>query len=223
MNKDRFIKLVYAKELLDQLVYSDDTDVNYYIDVINSKYSVILTPQEVFEITRFINNEITLDFAILVNFNYITKINFLNGVYKEGLNFPSLVYFYVEEDEIETCQLDSIFYSFYTREAIKSLYDKFEDEMNNTEFTHYEFSDVLTMVDGDVGNGNNDDITNGYKFDDSQYFEQDEDYFNYDDNGEEIDPMEVRRDAWGNLYTVGGQMWERAMNKRNEDDDYDFY
>lgn len=30
--------------------------------------------------------------------------------------------------------------------------------------------------------------------------------------------MEIRRDAWGNLYTVGGLMWERAMRKRDEDD-----
>lgn len=39
------------------------------------------------------------------------------------------------------------------------------------------------------------------------------------DLNDDIDPMEIKRDDWGNLYTVGGQMWERAMNKRYDEDD----
>ena len=38
-----------------------------------------------------------------------------------------------------------------------------------------------------------------------------------DDDDDDIDPLEIRKDAWGNFYTRGGQMWEKAH--RREDDD----
>lgn len=70
-----------------------------------------------------------------------------------------------------------------------------------------------------------DDDDDDFKDDEEDEEDEEDDDFKDDDdfdfNDEDIDPMEVRRDAWGNLYTVGGQMWERAMNKRN-DDDLDF-
>lgn len=37
----------------------------------------------------------------------------------------------------------------------------------------------------------------------------------YDED--QIDPLEIKRDAWGNLYTDGGQMWDDYVNKNNDE------
>ena len=53
-------------------------------------------------------------------------------------------------------------------------------------------------------------------------YEENDDYLcsespNYDD----IDSMEIRRDAWGNRYSLGGKMFDDYMNRDNKDNDYD--
>lgn len=37
-----------------------------------------------------------------------------------------------------------------------------------------------------------------------------------DEDDEFIDPLETKKDAWGNYYTVGGQMWENRFRKRDD-------
>lgn len=54
--------------------------------------------------------------------------------------------------------------------------------------------------------------------DESDYNENDDEYSD-NHNNEEIDPMEIRRDAWGNPYSVGEKMFEDYMNRNNNDDD----
>ncbi len=91
--------------------------------------------------------------------------------------------------------------------------DDYSDD-NDDYHVEEEFDDDDYSDDNDDYNVENDNFK---KDDRCKYIFTDEDDIDFD--REDIDPMEVRRDEWGNLYTVGGQMWERAMNKRNDDDD----
>jgi len=58
---------------------------------------------------------------------------------------------------------------------------------------------------------------------DEPYFEDsyEKSWLTDNQEGDDIDPMEIKRDAGGNLYTEGGRMWDNYVNKKkNDDDDY---
>lgn len=56
------------------------------------------------------------------------------------------------------------------------------------------------------------------KKDDEDNNEYNEEVANY--KYREIDSMEIKRDAWGNPYSVGEKMLEDYLNRSNKDDDY---
>lgn len=58
-----------------------------------------------------------------------------------------------------------------------------------------------------------------HEYQDESDYNEDDDEYSDNHNNEEIDPMEIRRDAWGNPYSVGEKMFEDYMNRNNNDDD----
>ena len=192
MKEESHLKNRYASKLIyAYLSDEDDTTVGDIIDFVD----VGLSPKDVYNIVKFINNNLNRDGVNKSDCNSVGQM----WLDEDSNNIPPIFYFQDEfmlenkVNAIEKCESDWILDSFYTLEYLKHL--------------EWDYSIKVDKYLNPEDYQNNDSDEND-EFDDNKY------KLGYDD-----DILETRRDQWGNLYTKGGQMWEDYMNRNNDDDD----
>lgn len=102
------------------------------------------------------------------------------------------------------CEIDDE--DFRNRKFNNNDYEKFCESMN-------EYDNVSEQEEQDANDNWDDDLQD--QLNDESYRPD-----LFEDSNEEIDPMEIKRDTWGNLYTEGGRMWDRYVNKNSNEDDF---
>jgi hypothetical protein len=239
METNRIQKIAYGiLNILAEEYYDLSVSIEQAIACISGIYSIDTTYSEIFEAIDFFNEYVRdcqrkylpddVNFEVLV-------------IKKEGIIYDKSD-FYAYQAGWRPDYSDPNKRKIFTEEPsiLIGWIDDLKNIIDDEEFTdkylpisNYDGSydittdistdDIIGYEDDDSYEGEDDDSyedktyhndkEGSYILNEDYSFLDDED-FNYDEN----DPMEIRRDAWGNLYTVGGLMWERAMRKRDEDD-----
>lgn len=158
--------------------------------------------------------------SITISIDAIYEIfAFMNSYELENKRIPQLIY-----DPIHKMNhgIDPIINYKYDYSGLGDLLGYYREEINDPDFFYEYFHIQILNSDPDLPDDDWDD-----DFDDD-FIQSEEDnhgkggFINNSDDQEDenIDLLEIKKDAWGNLYTEGGRMYDRSVNRNNNDEDY---
>lgn len=222
METNRLHKIAFGlTNILGEEYYGLSVSIKQAIACLSGIYSIETNFSEIIEAMDFFNEYVRDyqrkvipdidDYEILV-------------IKKEGVIYDKTDY-YIYQNGLKRDFSDPNKREIFTHEPYVLLgwIELLKTSINDAEFTdkYLPLSDYDGSYDiQNIPDGYEDETEEEYESVDEVHDIDDDENYDFDDEDEGFDPMEVRRDAWGDLYTVGGQMWNRAMNKRKDEEEY---